>query len=166
MNRNQDTYRSALFQVILFGKRALDKVRLGFFKVTGEDRAAESQSWPIECVELESYWSYVYNTVAWIEDPETDQIEDIIQVVQYSYSTTSIHQLYIVRFFFLLFSFVIEQVSGVWLGHYYITAVGQVGATGGVEPSIDRFLSAHLHIGPWSCPTEPTRGSASSMHWP
>lgn len=44
MNRNQDTYCSALFQVILFGKRALDKVRLGFFKVTGEDRAAESQS--------------------------------------------------------------------------------------------------------------------------
>lgn len=37
--------------------------------------------------------------------PQTDQIEDIIQMVQYSYSTTSIHQLYIVRFFsFVLFS--------------------------------------------------------------
>lgn len=36
---------------------------------------------------------------------QTDQIEDIIQMVQYSYSTTSIHQLYIVRFFsFVLFS--------------------------------------------------------------
>lgn len=36
---------------------------------------------------------------------ETDQIEDIIQMVQYSYSTTSIHQLYIVRFFFLCYIF-------------------------------------------------------------
>lgn len=57
---------------------------------------------------------------------ETDPIEDIIQMVQYSYSTTSIHQLYIVRFFFPLLYF--QGVSGSRLGHHYITAVKREGS--------------------------------------
>lgn len=44
----------------------------------------------------------VYSTVASTQWSKR-QIRDIIQMAQYSYSTTSIHQLYIVRFFFVLF---------------------------------------------------------------
>lgn len=43
----------------------------------------------------------VYSTVASTQWSKR-QIRDIIQMVQYSYSTTSIHQLYIVRCFFCL----------------------------------------------------------------
>lgn len=57
----------------------------------------------------------VYSTVASTQWSKR-QIRDIIQMVQYSYSTTSIHQLYIVRFFFCLyffFSFVVfSRMSG------------------------------------------------------
>ena len=44
-------------------------------------------------------------------------------MVQYSYSTTSIHQLYIVRFFDFFSLLCFQGVSGVRLGHHYITAV-------------------------------------------
>lgn len=50
----------------------------------------------------------VYSTVASTQWSKR-QVRDIIQMVQYSYSTTSIHQLYIVRFFsvcIFFFSFV------------------------------------------------------------
>lgn len=67
---------------------------------------------------------------------QTDPIEDIIEMVQYSYSTTSIHQLYIVRLFlFLLLSFFLVRMrsgighcfffSGVWRGEWVGAGEGE-----------------------------------------
>lgn len=96
----------------------------------------------------------VYSTVASTQWSKR-QIRDIIQMVQYSYSTTSIHQLYIVRCFFLFdfffFFFLlcnIFQGVRVFLDLVTITSLlldgmgGWLGAGGGwggqlAEPSTD-----------------------------
>lgn len=64
----------------------------------------------------------------------TDQRENIIQMVQYSYITTSIHQLYIVQwFFFSSFLLYFPEVLGIRLAQHYIIAARWEGGLYNIE---------------------------------